>query len=297
MARTAKISLCQFRVEPVSSFAEFQKQVGTLLDDVPEDSDYVLLPELFTVGLLGIERDYSPNMPIAELTRISRHTDDYREFFAKEANRRGMNIVAGTHLEKVGERYLNVAHLFAADGREWRHEKTHIFPAEADWSTSEGDELKVIKGVGPATIAIETCYEAEIPELSRIHAVMGAEIVLCPSYTFTEHGFWRVRHCAQARCIENQIYFAHCATAGEPGAPLPNGYARSSVLSPCDAPWAANGIVAEVATNKHAVATGVVDLDALQENRAKGVATTFRDRTRREALYSSYPPYKNSGAK
>jgi predicted amidohydrolase len=66
--------------------------------------------------------------------------------------------ICGT-AERHGDQYLNVAHIFTADGRELTHAKTHIFPAEANWSTSEGEDLRVIEDVGPARIAIETCYE------------------------------------------------------------------------------------------------------------------------------------------
>ncbi|MFC7511801.1 nitrilase-related carbon-nitrogen hydrolase [Streptomyces thermocarboxydus] len=130
------------------------------------------------------------------------------------------------------------------EGTVHEHEKTHIFPGEAAWSTSEGDELKAID-LPFAKVGFAVCYEAEIPEVSSSLAEQGAEIILCPSYTFTEHGFWRVRHCAASRAIENQVYFVHCSTGGSPGAPLPNGWTRSSILGPCDQPWAANGVIAE----------------------------------------------------
>ena len=96
-----------------------------------------------------------------------------------------------------------------------------------------------------AQVGFNICYEAEIPECAATLTEQGAEIILCPSFTFTEFGFWRVRHCAQARAIENQVYFVHCCTGGAPGAPLPNGWAQSSILTPCDTPWTPSGIVAE----------------------------------------------------
>lgn len=120
----------------------------------------------------------------------------------------------------------------------------------------------------------------------------GADIIFCPSYTFTEAGFWRVRHCAHARAIENQVYFVHCPTVGEPGAPLPDGYGRASILSPCDSAWPANGIVVEAEMNEHTIITGTVDMDELYENRKSGAATTFNDRNRRKDMYAKYVPYE-----
>ena len=288
--RTVQISACQFPVERMSSFDDFRRRVEGFLEQVPRDSHYVIFPELFTVGLLTTYPN-ADRLTAANLTRIDEFTDEYKQLFRQAARVRGQFIVAGSHLERHDNRYFNVAHIFTPEGQDIAHKKTHIFPAEGEWETSEGDDLEVWK-LGPATVGVAVCYEAEIPEVSRILAVKGAEIILCPSYTFSEFGFWRVRHCAQARCVENQIYFTHCCTIGHPGAPLPDGFGRSSILSPCDTPWTPNGIVAEAETNWPMVVTGKVDVDTLYENREKGVAPTFRDRTRRADLYRKYEPYR-----
>ena len=117
---------------------------------------------------------------------------------------------------------------------------------------------------------------------------MGAEVLLVPSYTFTEAGFWRVRHCAAARAIEDQVYVVHCPTVSHLEAPLSPGWARASVLSPCDLVFPANGVLAESATNVEDVVGYELDLDLLHENRRTGAATTHKDRGRRRELYASY---------
>ncbi|MED4600471.1 nitrilase-related carbon-nitrogen hydrolase [Paenibacillus validus] len=293
--RKVTISACQFRVERAPSFDAFKQQVTELMDQVPPQSDYVIFPELFTVGLLT-SFEGSDAYSAADLVKIDQYTEDYKHLFGKLAKDRQQVIIAGSHLERRGDKYYNIAYIFKPDGTYVEHKKTHIFPAEANWQTSEGDELQVYD-IGPAKIALAVCYEAEIPEISRIHSINGAEIIFCPSYTFTEYGFWRVRHCAQARCIENQVYFVHCPTVGEPGSPLPNGFGRASILSPCDTAWSPDGVVAEAETNVNMVVTGVVDLDELYVNRKTGAATTFVDRTRRENVYTRYEPYKSYNRK
>jgi predicted amidohydrolase len=289
--RNIKISICQFEVKAVATFEEFVNQVEELIQQVPKDSDYVLFPELMTVGLLGTFPDFK-QLSASDLTKIDEYTSRYKDLFREISSNRKQVIIAGSHLEKRGERYFNIAYIFKEDGSFVEHKKTHIFPAEANWSTCEGDDLQVFD-IGPAKIGLAVCYETEIPEISRILSVNGAEIIFCPSYTFTEYGFWRVRHCAEARTIENQIYYVYCPTVGQPGAPLPNGYGRAAILSPCDTEWTPNGIVVEAETNKHMVITGVVDIDKLYENRKTGAATTFDDRTRREDVYTKYEPFKS----
>ena len=108
---------------------------------------------------------------------------------------------------------------------------------------------------------------------------------------FTEAGFWRVRHCDQARAIENQVYFVHCPAVGEPGSPLPKGYGRAPILSPYYNDWPANGIIAEAETNKDTVITRIVDMEDFYENWKNGAATTFKGRTRREDKFAKHEPY------
>ena len=299
MARTVSIAACQFVVRPVGSFDEFAAHVRGLLD-LAEGADLVLFPELFTVELFTTFPDWS-DLPVSELTRIhaygnTNYTEDYRRLFETEARERGQYIVAGSHLEKKDGRYLNVAYLYGPDGLVHTHDKTHIFPAEAEWSTEEGDTIEMVE-LPFANVGFNVCYEAEIPECAASLAEQGAEIILCPSLTFTEEGFWRVRHSAQARAIENQVYVVHCggSAALPPDGPLPSPWGRSSILSPCDTPWTApNGVVAESPEpNIETVVQGVVDLDRLHENRESGAAPTFRDRRRRADLYGAWPSHRS----
>ncbi len=265
MSRPVSIAACQFVIKPVKDFDGFAKQVCKLLDQA-KGADLVLFPELFTLALFTTFEDWR-NRPLRELVKVDRYTKAYRAFFADEAKRRGQHIVAGSHLEKKNGGYLNVAYVYGPNGL------VHMLPF--------------------ARVGFNVCYESEIPECAATLTEQGAEIILCPSFTFTEYGFWRVRHCAQARCIENQVYFVHCATGGKlPKGPLPNGWTRSSILSPCDTPWSApNGVIAEAETNVEMVLHGTVDLDLIHQNRNTGVAPTFRDRRRRADCYRSWPSH------
>ncbi|RFU70571.1 amidohydrolase [Peribacillus saganii] len=286
----AKISACQLKLKPVASFREFANQVEEIIAQVPADSDYVLFPELVTLGLVNSFAG-SDNFEVKDIVKVSEYTEDYKNLFKNLAIERQQVIIAGSHLERRGDKYYNICYVFDKDGSYVEHKKTHIFPAEGNWQTCEGDELEVFD-IGPAKIGIAICYESEIPEISRILSMKGAEIIFCPSYTFTEAGFWRVRHCSQARAIENQVYFVHCPTVGDPSLPFPaEGYGRASILSPCDIAFPFNGVVAEAGTNQNTVISGIVDIEELYVNRKTGAATTFNDRTRKEGMYAKYPPY------
>jgi predicted amidohydrolase len=261
VSRTLTVAAAQLELREVDSFAAWADQVRDLLDRTA-GARLVVLPELVTESLFTTDpawRDHE----IARLTRIAEHTDAYVELFTAEAASRDQWILAGTHLvatESGG--HENVAFLFGPEGQVHRHAKTHIFPAEADWDTGEGDELAVYD-VDGVTVGIAICYEAEIPEVCTTLTALGAEVLLVPSYTFTEAGFWRVRHCAAARAIEDQV-------------------------SPCDLVFPADGVLVEAATNEQDAITHVLDLDLLHENRRSGAATTHTDRGRRRDLYAKY---------
>ncbi|WP_216830299.1 nitrilase-related carbon-nitrogen hydrolase [Alkalihalobacterium elongatum] len=288
--RSVKISACQFELKKLRNFEDFVQQIQEQLIQVPSDSDYVIFPELFTTGLLTTLPQFE-NFSVKEMTLLNQFTDQFKEFFIKTAKERNQVIIAGSHLEYKNNNLFNITYLFDKNGTYVEHKKTHIFPAEAQWGTNEGDEINVFD-IGPAKVGIANCYEMQIPEVSRILAVQGAEIIFSPSYTFSEYGFWRVRHCAHSRCIENQVYVVHCSTIGTPGGIIPKGIGKASILSPCDEPWSKKGIVVEGEMNKSMTITGTVNIDELANNRESGATTTFNDRKRREELYRKYEPYR-----
>lgn len=287
MANTVSVAACQYLVRPIHDFDELASRVRQLLNQV-KGADIVVFPELFTIELFTTLKDWRER-PISDLVEIDQFTQDYLALFKEEASKRGQHIVGGSHLMSVGDsRFENFGCLFMPNGDVFKHSKTHIFPAEANWHTSEGDTMQALQ-LPFAKVGFNICYETEIPECSASLAEQGVDIILTPSATFTEQGFWRVRHCAQSRAIENQVYIVHSCLGGTPGNPLPNAWARSSVLGPCDLAWEnPAGIISEARTNEEMVIVGTVDLDKLAQNRESGAATTFKDRRRQAHLYKKW---------
>jgi len=285
MAETVQLALAQWQMRPLANFRALAAQARALLNQA-DGADLVVFPETFTFSLLSAQSGWQ-QCTACDLTRVAQYTDSYRDFFSTEASRRGQHIAAGSHLVLRGGRYFNVGHVFVPDGTMRTHAKTHIFPGEAEWLTAEGDDLAVWD-FGFAKVGMMICYEAEIPECATTLRDMGAEILICPSYTFSEYGFWRVRYSCHARAIENQVYVAHCCTAGSPGGPVPPGFGRSSVLTPCDVPWNAEGVAVEAEANVEGVVRALVSLDALRANRDTGAAPTHRDRRRHAEVYQRW---------
>ncbi|MFJ4773760.1 nitrilase-related carbon-nitrogen hydrolase [Streptomyces uncialis] len=286
-----RIASCTSAFREVADFEEFAVHIRDLLDQAA-GADLVVLPELITFELMTAVpgwRDAADLEPVVETVQF---TDRYRELMAREAAERGQHILAGSHLDRTGDGgLLNVSPLFGPDGTLLHeHAKTHLFPLEHSLGIREGDAMAVVE-LPFGVVGVNICYEVEIPECSASLTEQGAQIVLVPSLTITEAGFWRVRHCAAARAVENQIYTVHSGVAGPARGLWPGAWARSAVLGPCDAGWPDNGVLAETAANVDAVAVADVDLQRLAENRRTGAATTFADRRRRAERYRAWPSH------
>jgi predicted amidohydrolase len=131
-------------------------------------------------------------------------------------------------------------------------------------------------------VAIQICYDIEFPELTRIVAQKGAQIVFVPFNTDTRHGYLRIRHCAQARCIENHLYVAISGCTGN----LPfveNAdihYAQSGIYTPADVEFARDGVAAECNPNVETVIIHDLDFEQLKRHRATGTVQNWNDRRR-----------------
>lgn len=285
------IAACNYVFREVADFDGFAAHVREVLD-AADDADLIVLPELLSLELQTALPGWR-TADLGGLAETARFADEFQALFAAEAAVRDRHILAGSFLRRSGDVLRNVAQVYGPSGLVAEHEKTHLFPAEFALGTSEGDGLEAFD-LPFVRAGITVCYEPEIPECSASLVGQGALALLTPSLTFTEAGFWRVRHCVQARCVENQVFAVHASAGGPARGAFPGAYAASAVCTPCDAPWTADGVAARVAPNVDGVAVATLDLEALAENRRSGAATTFADRRRRADRYAAWPGFPTS---
>jgi predicted amidohydrolase len=128
-------------------------------------------------------------------------------------------------------------------------------------------------------IAVTICYDVEFPELARVAAREGAYILVVPSCTDDRHGFLRVRYCAHARAIENQMYVVHAPTVGSlPMVPAVSlNYGQAAILTPSDFPFARDGILAEGVANQEMMVVGDLNLATIADSRQTGTVLPLRD--------------------
>ena len=262
----------------VKSFAEFARQVTYFVDVAADnDADFVLLPELFTVQLLSATNTLSPQ---EGMRKLSDYTGRLDTLLGKLALRHGVTIIGGGHPTKIGKELRNIATIYLPDGRRVRQPKLHITPNERHWWGITGGSTLQTVDTPVARIGVLICYDAEFPEAARHLADLGAEITFVPFCTDNRQGYLRVRHCAAARAIENQVYVALAGNIGNlPDVPnMDSQYGQAAVLTPSDFAFARDGIAAEADANVETVLICDVDLDELQKAHSTGTVTPRLDR-------------------
>ncbi|HSN09903.1 MAG TPA: nitrilase-related carbon-nitrogen hydrolase, partial [Hanamia sp.] len=161
-----------------------------------------------------------------------------------------------------------------------QHEKIHVTPDEVKfWGISGGKTLQVYE-TDAGKIGILICYDVEFPELPRLLAEEGMQILFVPFLTDTQNSYNRVRYCAQARAIENECFVAITGCIGN----LPKvenmdiQYSQSAVFTPCDFSFPSNGIKSEATANTEMILIADVDLSLLDELHAHGSVRNLKDR-------------------
>jgi predicted amidohydrolase/GNAT superfamily N-acetyltransferase len=285
-ADTIRIGTVQYMQRRVHSFEEFMTFVEYFVDVVSDyKGDFVVFPEMFTLQLLSIEnRESTPAESIESLTN---YTPRFREAMRELALRYNINIIAGSHPTHMPNgRVENIAHIFLRDGTMHVQPKIHPTPNEAQWWNIEGGNTLNAIETDCGSIGVLICYDAEFPELVRHLTDQGIHILFVPFCTDERQSFLRVRYCCQARAVENQIYVVMSGNVGN----LPYvfnmdiQYAQSCILTPCDFPFARDGIAADTTPNTETVAIADLRPETLITARNNGTVTNLRDR--RHDLYS-----------
>ncbi|BBI36391.1 bifunctional GNAT family N-acetyltransferase/carbon-nitrogen hydrolase family protein [Cohnella abietis] len=284
MSLPVRICVIQYMMKKIDSFEEFATQCEHYVDVASDyKSDFAVFPENFTMQLLSFLDERSPSLAIRKL---STYTTNYVELFSELAVKYNVNIIGGSHFVESNNRIYNVAHLFRRDGTIEQQYKLHISPNERKWwGINGGSELGVFD-TDCGKISIQLSSDIEYPELSRIVAEEGAQIIFVPFCAEDRQMFLRVKYCAQARAIENQVFIVTAGTVGNL-THVDNvdiQYAQSGIYTPADFSFPRDGIAGECSENTETVIMAEVDLETLERYRKSTDALSFRDR--RTDIYS-----------
>jgi predicted amidohydrolase/ribosomal protein S18 acetylase RimI-like enzyme len=278
-----RLGLVQWQMRAYNTIDDVFEQVEFFVDAVSDyKADFVLFPEYFNAPLMAKFNHMGESQAIRELAQ---YTNEMRKRFVNMAISYNINIITGSMPQLRGDDLYNVGFLCRRDGTFDTYEKIHVTPDEIkSWGLSGGKIIKTFD-TDCAKIGILICYDVEYPELPRIMADQGMQILFVPFLTDTQNGYSRVRVCAQARAIENECYVVIAGSVGN----LPRvhnmdiQYAQSGVFSPCDFAFPTDGKCAEATPNTEMILISDVDLDLLNELHNYGSVRNLKDR--RHDLY------------
>ncbi len=167
-------------------------------------ADLAALPELFVfMGPSARHREVAEPVPGPTSDRLARAAREHR-----------MWVLGGSLLEAAGGRIHNTSLLFDRGGElVARYRKIHLFdvalpgqpPIRESATFAPGEEV-VTAGTEFCRVGLSICYDLRFPELYRMLAAQGAEVLFVPSAFTRQTGqaHWEVL--LRARAIENQAF-------------------------------------------------------------------------------------------
>ncbi len=282
-AQTIRLGLVQWQMRHFPDLDAFYEQVKFFVDAVSGyQSDFIMFPEFFNTPLL---QPYN-HLPEKEaMEKLAEQTEEIVRKLQEFAVSYNVNIISGSMPIKEDGKLYNATYLCHRNGLTEDYRKIHITPNEQKYyGMSGGDKIGVFD-TDCGKVGILICYDVEFPELSRIYADQGMQILFVPFLTDTQNGYTRVRHCAQARAIENECYVAIAGCVGN--LPKVNNmdiqFAQSAVFTPSDFAFPTNAVKAETTPNTEMMLVVDVDLHLLDELHHFGTVKILKDR--RKDLY------------
>ena len=282
--RNVRLGLVQWQMRSYKNLDELFSQLDYFMDVVSGyGSDFAVFPELFNAPLMA---EYVDSNEAEAIRLLSEHTEPIRDYLLAAAVKYNVNVICGSMPLLEDGKLYNIGYLCRRDGTYERYEKIHITPNERNaWGIQGGKQVRVFD-TDCGRVGVVICYDCEFPELVRILALQGMQILFIPFLTDTQNAFSRVRHCAQARAIENECFVAISGSVGN----LPRvcnmdiQYAQSAVFTPCDFAFPSTGVKGEATANTEMVLVVDVDLSLLKDLHHHGSVRNLKDR--RDDLYT-----------
>jgi len=193
----------QFSPEPMNPEKNLMRAYQYLKEcEVLCNPDLVVFPETFTTGFTPFGGDKAL---FEVVEKIPGPATSLGEQWAKE-----MNCFICFPVYERGKglsTIYNSAALIGPSGILGVYRKTHPFPTErtsAGGWTTPGNESFCIE-TPKAKIGIVICYDGDFPELARVTALKGAEVICRPSAFMRAFDQWDLTN--RARAYDNHVYW------------------------------------------------------------------------------------------
>lgn len=283
MADTLRIAAAQVSVAPIQTVVDFWSRMERLVNAAKAaQCQALLLPEYACLSLLvhGHNSDVPFNKRLQKFSEVG--FCDYENRLKDLSHRHAITLVGATYPFQTSEHQIvNRGLVLRPKSEPLFQDKLNMTRFEKeDWGLSRANhtalQLFEICGV---SCAMTICYDVEFSKVTTQAAAAGAEILFVPSCTDDDHSYWRVRHCAHARAVENQCFVVMASVIdGDPRFDEISAHVgQAGLFSPCDGRFPERGILAEAETHGEQIVTAELDFLELRRVRASGSVLNLRD--------------------
>lgn len=228
MARKFTLAICQNPVTPDKE-ANVARAVSAIGRAKEAGAQVAVLPEMFNCPYqndqFGLYAEAEDGKTVRALSEAAR--------------KNGITLFGGSIPEREGENLFNTCFIFDPFGRViGKHRKVHLFdidvPGGIRFMESEvlsaGSQITVVD-TEFGKIGAAICYDMRFPELFRLMALKGANLVIVPAAFNMTTGPAHWETLLRARALDNQLFVAACAPARNEHASYVS-YANSLAVDP-----------------------------------------------------------------
>ncbi len=252
-----RVAVVQMKVKQYDPEANLRRAASFIRSASRKHCDVIAFPEDFLAGPIERRRDLDD----------TKHA--YRDRFIRLAADNGIDIVAGSVIERQGEKRYNTSYYVDMNGKVLsRYRKMNLWTKERGYFKS-GDRVSVFRTrYGKVGVAI--CWDLAFEDVFKEMKKRGVEIVFCPSWWSREDREPLLRYninvendvvnaLCTCRAFENGVVLVYCNAAGIATFGKSNQYV-SHLIGQSQVDLPAIGVVKRLGNGKEAML--IVDIDS-----------------------------------
>ena len=268
-----KIAAAAYPLDWFDSWSAYEDKLSRWVGEAAgQGADLLVFPEYGAMELATLAGAEIAADLERSLFAVSERMPEANALHSRLAAEHGVHILgASAPVAMPDGRPVNRAHLFSPGGGIDHQDKQIMTMFERDpWNISGGGPLKVFD-TALGRIGVLICYDCEFPLFGR--ALCDVDLLLVPSCTEAQAGYWRVRIGAMARALEAQCVSVMSSVVGEAewSEAVDTCTGAGGVFGPPDTGFPSDGVLAAGEIGRPGWTYAEVDPAAIAHVRAKGV--------------------------
>lgn len=187
--------------------ANFSNVDNLIENNIRENTDIIVLPEVWTVG-------WKPSDFIESAEDIK--NSETINFLSKIAVKYNVDIIGGSFITKRGDKYYNTCPIIDKKGKLIAiYDKMHLFSYYGcdEGKFVENGENPILINIKGIKIGLTICYDIRFPEIYRAYRQAGADLIVnMAAWPRTRAVHWE--SLTKARAIENQCFMVALTQSG-----------------------------------------------------------------------------------